>query len=214
VGAGLLKLYTALLILQVLCIVIFVHFVFRKPINKVFRVIFGLTFIAPLLLILVAPYGMVDFRIRYLGLLPLVIMLVDEIRSKRHRENPYNILFIITLGIFSVWYPISKNLLNDMLYMQGVVTNIFLVLSQCVMLSVSYAETKRREESLAAHNDFYYKTSHALLTPLTKVSTNVQIVKIKPELMDKFLTESQEEIMKMAEMINKALEDKDAGNGT
>jgi signal transduction histidine kinase len=86
------------------------------------------------------------------------------------------------------------------------------VLMETVVRYVSEAETaKRASEEAAAKNDFYYKMSHALLTPLTKVSTNVQIAKLKPEQSDVLLAKSQTEIMKMAEMINDALAEETEG---
>jgi signal transduction histidine kinase len=80
------------------------------------------------------------------------------------------------------------------------------VLMETAVRNVSEAETaKRMSKEAEAKNDFYYKTSHALLTPLTKVSTKVQLAKMEPEDAAELLTKSQAEIMKMAEMINDAL---------
>jgi signal transduction histidine kinase len=55
--------------------------------------------------------------------------------------------------------------------------------------------------------------SHDLLTPLTRVSTNVQTAQRRPELADELLGNSQADIMKMAEMINDALRDGKEGEG-
>jgi predicted membrane channel-forming protein YqfA (hemolysin III family) len=91
---------------------------------------------------------------------------------------------------------------------------IFFVFCYTLVLSLEYAQLERLaqiSEMKAKEVDFYKKMSHALLTPLTKVSTNAQIAKIKPEMVNELMTESQDEVMKMAEMINNALEDKPGG---
>jgi len=70
-------------------------------------------------------------------------------------------------------------------------------------------ETRREMEELAAQTSFFRKMNHALRTPLTVVSTNIQTARRRPEEADELLTESQSEIMKMAEMIDDALQDSD-----
>jgi signal transduction histidine kinase len=75
------------------------------------------------------------------------------------------------------------------------------------MLSREYYGARRRARELAAKTDFYHRMSHDLLTPLTVVSTNVQVANMKPETDHGRLVKSQAEIMKMAEMINRALDE-------
>jgi signal transduction histidine kinase len=85
------------------------------------------------------------------------------------------------------------------------VSNIFIVLVQCFVLSLDYADAKRRAEELTAKTDLYHRLSHDLLTPLTVVSTNIQVANMYPETDHERLVKSQAEIMKMAGMINHAL---------
>jgi signal transduction histidine kinase len=87
------------------------------------------------------------------------------------------------------------------------------MLSQLVMLSQEYAEARRKSEELAAETGFYRKMSHALRTPLTIVSTNIQTARRRPEEAFDLLTDSQAEIMKMAAMISDALKDGEKGAG-
>lgn len=79
----------------------------------------------------------------------------------------------------------------------------FAVLEQAIiekdMLSVSYEETKRREEELTAQTDFYRKMSHSIRTPLTIISTNIQIANRQEATDHERLTKSQDEIMRMAQ---------------
>ncbi len=113
-----------------------------------------------------------------------------------------------------VWGFVTKLLYDDVFFVSGVVSHLFLVLSQCVMLSVSYAETKRRERELAAQADFYRRMNHNMRTPLTIVSTNIQTARRRPEEAAELLTASQAEIMKMAAMIDDALKDDEKAPGS
>lgn len=67
------------------------------------------------------------------------------------------------------------------------------------------SEMQRRFDEVSAKTDFYHKMSHDLLTPLTRVSTNVQTARRVPEEADGLLQDAQTDIMGMAEMINTAL---------
>jgi signal transduction histidine kinase len=73
------------------------------------------------------------------------------------------------------------------------------------------ANQKAKEE--AAKTTFYRQMSHALRTPLTKISTNIQTARRRPEESAELLTRSQDEIMKMAEIISDALKDGETGAG-
>ncbi|GHV11234.1 hypothetical protein FACS1894219_02040 [Clostridia bacterium] len=68
-----------------------------------------------------------------------------------------------------------------------------------------YAEAKREAAELAAKTDFYRRMSHDLRTPLTVISTGVQVALRRPEEAPELLTRAQSEIMKMAGMIDQAL---------
>ena len=80
------------------------------------------------------------------------------------------------------------------------------------LLSFDYAIMKRREEELAAKTDFYRKMSHNLRTPLTKISTNIQIANRQEHTDHERLTKSQDEIMRISEMIDIALDERDDSN--
>jgi hypothetical protein len=142
-----------------------------------------------------------------LTLIPLAWSAVDGFRYGNIRENPYNGLFVFAIIIAVVLYPSIIFFFDDSLFVPGIAPNLFLTLSQCVMLSVSYAETKKREEELARKTNFYHKMAHDLLTPLTIVSTSIQLAVFKPEEASEELQVSQKEIMKMARKINDALSD-------
>ena len=76
--------------------------------------------------------------------------------------------------------------------------------------SAMEAATRAAREH-AARAGFYQKMAHELLTPLTKVSTNVQVAKRHPEEADALLGRAQGEIMVIAEIINRALDETESG---
>jgi hypothetical protein len=74
----------------------------------------------------------------------------------------------------------------------------------------------RKAEELAEKAEFFHKMAHGLLTPLTRVSTSIQLAEMAPEEAGEFLKGSQDDIMVMADMINEALEEAgedEAGKG-
>ena len=74
------------------------------------------------------------------------------------------------------------------------------------VIGILYAvETRRAFEEAAEKNDFYHRMAHDILTPLTRVSTNIQVANMKPEKSPELLTEAQTDIMLMADMVNDAL---------
>ena len=96
-------------------------------------------------------------------------------------------------------------LLIALLVLVSIIINLLLIRKGVIKPMLSEAE--RREEELARETEFYRKMSHNLRTPLTVVSTSIQVAKSHPEDLDRLLSQSQDEIMKMAKMINDALDD-------
>ena len=66
-------------------------------------------------------------------------------------------------------------------------------------------EAKRHEEELAAKTDFYHHMAHDLLTPLTRISTNIQVASMEEETDRERLRESQKDIMLIKDMVQNAL---------
>jgi len=207
VGYFLSILYLICLILQVMLLLIFTHLVFSLPVSKINIIIYSTCFAIPLIAIIILPYGMVSFQIALIILIPKLIALINVIRSKRLASYPLYWLYIFALGGYCLWFPLSQFVLNNIFYMHGIVTTLFLVFSQCFVLSVSYAETKRREEELSRKTDFFRRMNHNLRTPLTVVSTNIQTAQRRPDEVGELLEESQSVIMNMASIIDNALED-------
>jgi signal transduction histidine kinase len=201
IGMGLTRAYLMFFVLHISSIVFFAHAAFSTAVKgKIQRGVYAAAFVVAVAVAL----SVKQLILLDVIMIPLIWSTIDAARSGRVRENPYNALFVAALVIFIVWYPINVYLLDDALFVPEVTSNLFLVLSQCVMLSASYAETKRREEELARRTDFYHQMAHDLLTPLTVASTSIQLVKTSPENA-KLLEKSQAAIMKMAGMVHTAL---------
>jgi len=171
------------------------------PIGKIRGIIYFAALFIPIVLLLALPFGTINFQVGYIIMIPKFFTLIMALRSKALTNNPFNGLYLVALGGFCLWYPICKLLLNDMFYMHGVVTNLFLVFTQCFMLSVSYAEAKKHEEELIRKTDFYRKMSHDMQTPLTVVSTNIQTALRRPEEAQSLLSQSQDVIMQLADTV-------------
>jgi len=211
IAAGLVYLYSVFLALQVLLLTVFTHLVFNLPIGKVRWAIYITALLLPSVISLALPYGVVNYQIGYIAILPKIMVFINVFRSRRYLINPLYGLYIVALGWFCFWFPFSQIVLRNMFYMHGVVTNLFIVFSQCFVLSVNYVETKLREKELSRRTDFYRVMSHNLRTPLTVISTNIQTARRRPEEASMLLEDSQGVLMEMADTIESALEDDDKG---
>jgi hypothetical protein len=142
----------------------------------------------------------------YLSVLPLTFFIaVAARRMFREKQADYMGLYLIALFLFLFWGIGAKLLMDNLLYVPAVLSNTFMMLTQTVALSVGYADAKRREKELAAQTDFYHRMSHDMLTPLARVSSNVQMAGFVPEKSGERLAEAQSDVMLIAEMVNKAL---------
>jgi hypothetical protein len=171
-------LYLSLLPLHAAAITFFTHTALGLPLNgRIRRAIYALTMAIPALLPFVTSY---TGPYIYMCLIPLVMAAVSAARSKWLRENPYNGLYLVALIIFIVWPVLTKSIMSDALFAPGVASNLFLILSQRLMLSVSYAEAREKEQALTAQNamlgqaariraDMLGVLSHEVRTPLTVI---------------------------------------------
>jgi signal transduction histidine kinase len=155
----------------------------------------------------------------YLNAVPVLFTAVSAARAlsaERVRDKPYLALLLAAVLCHSIWGVITNNPVRAYFFAPFTLSNTFVMLCQFMRLSRGYADARRKAKELAAKNDFYHRVAHDLLTPLTKVSTNVQVANMKPETDHERLAKSQAEIMKMAGMINRALaegRDTEGGGG-
>jgi hypothetical protein len=178
----------------------------RKTLWRVIHGVSGAIFAALILFYLLTPEAPVWPA--YASLLPFVLFSVVAARRMfKEKQADYMGLYLIALLLFLFWGTGSKLFMDNLLYVPGVLSNTFMMLAQTVALSVGYADAKRKSTEATAKADFYHQMAHDLLTPLTKVSTDIQTANRKAETDHKRLTDSQADIMEMASMINSGLRD-------
>ncbi|MDR0514484.1 MAG: hypothetical protein LBG81_04915 [Coriobacteriaceae bacterium] len=200
--------FYAMLLSQAVTLTFFTYEVFLMRIRRSTLLIFAACFCLPYLAYLFLPYGMVNVRVVLVFyLVPMMASFVNAIRLKRIRANRYNKVFLAALALSIVWYPLQAIIFGDHLFMPGVLPSLFLLLCQGMVVVLNYVEIERHEKELRAQNSFYYRMAHDLMTPITKVSTNIQIANMSHETDHERLTRSQEEIMGMKRLLDLALND-------
>jgi hypothetical protein len=187
-------------------IAVFTAMAFELELSRAMKISLAFLLAAPLVMMaLPAPLNRFGLFLNIATYPVLAAMSVRGFDMERVRERPYLGLFLVALLCYVCWGPVANSPARAFFFAASVLFNTFIMLSQCVVLSLDYAEARRRARELAARADLYHRLSHDLLTPLTVVSTNIQVANIEPETDHERLVKSQAEIMKMAEMINRAL---------
>ena len=129
---------------------------------------------------------------RYIWLLPVFFFFVTMLTSSYLRDSEQGVSFVVVRVILYVALLLICALLERAIRQIG-----------------EAEEAKRRADESEAKADFYRRMSHQLRTPLTKISTNIQLANMQEDTDHERLTKSQAEIMKIAGMINDALDDGD-----
>jgi signal transduction histidine kinase len=188
-GLALARVYLALLVAWSAAVVFFTHEALGVSYGgKLRRAIYGVTLLGAFALALAAPFTTV--RILWINIaiiIPMAMTVIAAARKKSLWGNPYNALYLVALSGFIVWGLLTKVLLGDLLFVPGVASNLFLILSQCILLSVGYAEAREKEQELTAQNAVLDQTariradmlgilSHEVRTPLTVMSAYAQYV--------------------------------------
>ena len=131
---------------------------------------------------------------RLFWLIPLLFLAITMLSNSVLTSTAQNIFFVVT----------------RLLALAALMLVCYLLDTALRQASAMEAATIAAEEH-AARAGFYQKMAHELLTPLTKVSTNVQVAKRHPEESDALLGKAQDEIMKIAGIINTALDETESG---
>jgi signal transduction histidine kinase len=222
-GLGLIYLYMVSMLMYGPLLTLFTHFIFNIPIVKTRLVIYGIFWLLPFAVLLILPYGTIGFQMIYLHMPPLIMAFISVARSKQLTKSPYNILFFSAVVSFLLWHPFCTIVLGNIFYIHAVLTNIFLVLCQCVMLSVSYAENKRRTEELTAKTElldglnrtkteFLQDIKHEVRNPLHIISLSADYIRrriINGGQTDetlKIADAMQNEAVRLGQMINGMVE--------
>ncbi|GHV32873.1 hypothetical protein FACS1894167_15830 [Synergistales bacterium] len=204
--------YWALISLHSALVVVFMAMAFELKLSRAVKILLALLLAAPLAMMpLPAPLNRFGMFTHALTHVIVFLLAIRSLSPERVWDRPYLGMLLAASLCHIIWGPVANGPARAHFFAAPVLSNTVFTLAQFAMLLWDYAEARRKAEEAAAKNDFYCRMSHALLTPLTKISTNVQIAKMGPEGAAGLLTKSQEEIMKMAEIINDALAEETGG---
>ena len=220
IGLGLNRFYFLLKVLQLFIMIGFTFVVLKMPLKNKSIYAFYCIFFIILILIVFLPYSLWNGLLAYTGLIPASFTLIYALRSGKLKNNPHNLLYVLSIAFFNIWNHICWYILNDTFFMQSVFSYMFLMLSQCMILSISFTETKHREEVLTERNvflnnlnrmktEFLQDMSHEMKAPLTLIATGIDYTEreIKKEdgnlpkaitVLDKIQNETQ----RLGRMIN------------
>jgi signal transduction histidine kinase len=126
-------------------------------------------------------------------------------KEARQFALPSFILLAASLLEFVNYYSRFTNVLS-FFFLSGVA--LFTVCLGAIALRYVRRAWREADEK-QRRAGIFRKLSHDLRTPLTKVSTNIQTARRRPEEADELLEKSQDVIMTMADMINDALTEAD-----
>jgi signal transduction histidine kinase len=205
--------FYASVIAQAASLTFFTYEVFLLKVRKTTLAIYAVLFCVPYLVYLLLPYGTMNVRVVLLFcLVPMGAAFIKAVRLERVRKDRNCRLFLGALAIMIVWDPAQTILFGNHFFVSGMIPTLFLLFCQGMVVIINYAEIERNRKELHAQNDFYCRMAHDLMTPITKVSTNIQIANLQSATDHERLARSQEEIMGMKTLLDLALsEDRKKG---
>lgn len=201
IGFVLSRVFLLLFTLHSLAICLFMLQVFSIRPGRGLRLVYTAGFAVPIIGICLLPYA-TAVAVMFLVLIPYCVSVVLSVKSGRIGRDPYRLLYLVSMVTFMVYGPVTKTVLEGELYVPGIVPNLFLILSQCVMLSRDYAlarsEVERVNENLehlveqrtaqlhranqqlaasqTALREMIANISHDLKTPLTVLNNYLELL--------------------------------------
>lgn len=201
IGVVLSRVFLLLFTLHSLSICLFMLQVFSIRPVRLLRLVYTAGFAIPILGVCLLPYA-TAVSVMFLVLIPYCCSVVLSVKSGRIGRDPYRLLYLGSMVTFMIYGPLTKTILEGELYVPGIVPNLFLILSQCVMLSRDYAlarsEVERVNENLehlveqrtaqlnranrqlsasqTALREMIANISHDLKTPLTVLNNYLELL--------------------------------------
>ena len=162
---------------------------------------------------------------------PLLLAIVRAAMSRKLREDRMMWLYFIALAAFPVVNILQKYFFDHLLFMTGMVADLFLLMAQALILSQQFVVFQESEQSLEEKNEALDRLSsmkteilqnlnHDLKTPLTVIATDVMNAMdmlefgINEEQMRENLENAEREIMRMSRMVSNAVKISSAHDST
>lgn len=201
IGFVLSRVFLLLFTVHSLCLCLFLVQALSVRLGRRLRFLYQICFILPMAGICILPYAKAVTGM-FLVMIPYGISITLAIRSGKIGKDPYRLLYLCSMVTFVIYGPLTKTLFEGDMFVPGIVPNMFLILSQCVMLSRSYAkaheEVERVNENLenlvaqrteqlksaneqlaasqAALREMISNISHDLKTPLTVLNNYLELL--------------------------------------
>lgn len=195
------RVYLLLFAFHSICICHFMMEAFSIRLSRPIRRVMLVCFAAPVLGVFILPNTAAVAGL-FLALIPNGLAAVLAVRTGKIGRDPYRLLYLFSLILFILYAPLTKTVLEAELYIPGVASNLFLLLSQCVMLSRRYADAHEQVEqvndnlerlveertaqlndanrqlsaSQAALREMIGNISHDLKTPLTVLNNYLELL--------------------------------------
>ena len=201
IGFLLSRVFLLLFTIHSLCICLFMVQAFSIRLGRCRRIFYILCFGLPMAGICVLPYAQAVTGM-FLVMIPYGISIFLAFRSGNIGRDPYRLLYLFSMVTFVIYGPLTKTLFEGDMFLPGIVPNMFLILSQCVMLSRSYAQAHEEVErvntnledlvkqrtaqlnsaneqlaaSQSALREMISNISHDLKTPLTVLNNYLELL--------------------------------------
>lgn len=201
IGFILSRVFLLLFTIHSLCLCLFLVQALSVRLGRRLKFVYVICFVLSMAGICILPYAKAVIGM-FLIMIPYVISIILAIRSGKIGKDPYRLLYLCSMVTFVIYGPLSKTLFEGELFVPGIVPNMFLILSQCVMLSRSYAKAheevervnanleilvaqrtgqlKNANEQLAASQaalrEMISNISHDLKTPLTVLNNYLELL--------------------------------------
>ncbi|MDR3331458.1 MAG: sensor histidine kinase [Synergistaceae bacterium] len=170
--------------------VVFTAIALELELSRRMKIFLALLQATPLIMMaLPAPLNRFGLFVNAIPLLMIMILAIRSLSIERVRERPYLGLFLAVLLCYVCWGPVTNGRARAFFFATSVFSNMFIMLSQCIMLSLDYVEARKKayvleEENrlldrLAAIKDlFWTNLNHEVRNPLAVISAKAQLIRM------------------------------------
>ncbi|MCL2336996.1 MAG: sensor histidine kinase [Firmicutes bacterium] len=123
----------------------------------------------------------------FITMLPFMLFCIYRVaRSRVLRENRMMWLYFTAMILYTVVGAVSKTFFDHLLFMTGLLTNMYLLMAQSLILARQYVDLMKAEQKLAVQNALLEETakmreemvrtfSHEIRTPLTVMASYTEL---------------------------------------